>query len=112
MDTKTTGVERREMTYFIVFFVLGLGLLVARVVVTEFMQRRAFREKGRRKAGDARSYAAAVREKIRWRAQTTLWLTPTPTPAFSKLGGYPELPADLQWPDGEDERCDFLCQVD
>jgi hypothetical protein len=39
-------------------------------------------------------------------------LTATGEPAFSKIGGAPELPADLAWPQGEKRAREFLIQID
>lgn len=53
-----------------------------------------------------------LRGRMTRMARQTLLLTPTKTPAFSKLGGDPELPEDLTWPEGEKGPRAFLAQID
>jgi uncharacterized protein YwqG len=45
-------------------------------------------------------------------AKPTLLLTPTKTPAFSKLGGEPELPQGIEWPVSDGRTPAFLVQLD
>jgi uncharacterized protein YwqG len=45
-------------------------------------------------------------------ARSTLLLTPTQEPRFSKLGGEPELPAGMEWPRNADRPFAFLAQLD
>jgi uncharacterized protein YwqG len=45
-------------------------------------------------------------------ARQTLLLAPTKVPAFSKLGGEPELPPGHAWPEGAKEPRAFLAQID
>ena len=52
--------------------------------------------------------AARIKRLVR----PTVLLVPTTEPGFSKLGGDPELPADLAWPAGYDRPCTFLAQID
>jgi hypothetical protein len=42
----------------------------------------------------------------------TLLLVPAKEPGFSKLGGDPELPLDLEWPPGYERPRTFLAQID
>lgn len=53
-----------------------------------------------------------LRGLIRRMARPTLLLAPTQASVFSKLGGNPELPMGLAWPEGEKEPRAFLAQID
>ncbi len=56
--------------------------------------------------------AAQLREQMQSMALPTWLLKPAGGAAFSKLGGKPELPATMDWPDGrEHPRC-FVAQLD
>ena len=58
--------------------------------------------------GSGRRTLARMRRLI----QPTLLLTPAKEPGFSKLGGDPELPVSLDWPDGYERPRTFLAQID
>lgn len=53
-----------------------------------------------------------VAERMRRLRRPTLLLIPAREPGFSKLGGDPELPADLNWPDAEVGSRTFVAQID
>jgi uncharacterized protein YwqG/uncharacterized membrane protein YhaH (DUF805 family) len=53
-----------------------------------------------------------IRRRMRREAQPTLLLGEAASPAFSKLGGDPELPAGTAWPSNERGPLSFLAQVD
>lgn len=55
---------------------------------------------------------AALAARIKRLVRPTLLLVPTTGTGFSKLGGDPELPADLAWPGGYERPRTFLAQVD
>ena len=56
--------------------------------------------------------AQMLREQMRSLALPTLHMKPADGPAFSKLGGKPELPAAMEWPIGREcARC-FVAQLD
>ena len=57
---------------------------------------------------DVRPVAARMRRLVR----PTLLLVPAAVPGFSKLGGDPDLPADLAWPAGYERPRTFLAQID
>ena len=54
----------------------------------------------------------ALANRIKRLVRPTLLLVPAIEPGFSKLGGDPELPADLEWPGGYDRPLTFLGQID
>jgi len=62
----------------------------------------------RRGSVDIGPLAARIRRLVR----PTLLLVPATAPGFSKLGGDPELPADLAWPAGYERPRTFLAQID
>jgi uncharacterized membrane protein YhaH (DUF805 family) len=56
--------------------------------------------------------AQELRERMQAMALPTLLMTPTDRSVFSKLGGKPELPATMDWPEGREcARC-FVAQLD
>jgi hypothetical protein len=61
-----------------------------------------------RSSADIGSLAARIKRLVR----PTLLLVPATAPGFSKLGGDPELPADLAWPAGYERPRTFLAQID
>jgi uncharacterized protein YwqG len=65
-----------------------------------------------RKPGPAGSDTPRLRGLMKRMARQTLLLAPTKAPAFSKLGGEPELPEGLTWPEGVKEPRAFLAQID
>lgn len=60
----------------------------------------------------ATSAARGVAAQMQAMAQATLLLTTTATPAFSKIGGEPELPEDVAGPMTIEGPCPFLVQLD
>ena len=67
----------------------------------------------RRPASDEQRRAMSlVRGRMRRLARPTLLLVPAKEPAFSKLGGQPELPSDLGWPTGQAGPLAFVGQID
>lgn len=54
----------------------------------------------------------ALASRIKRLVRPTLLFVPTTEPGFSKLGGEPELPADLAWPEGYERPRIFLAQID
>ena len=54
-----------------------------------------------------------IRGRMRRAETTTLLLTPAKAPGFSKLGGDPELPAEVAWPTHEEDGAyAFIAQID
>ena len=45
-------------------------------------------------------------------ARPTLLLVPARSPGFSKIGGLPELPDGMAWPDGDEAPAAFVAQID
>ena len=54
----------------------------------------------------------ALAARLKRLVRPTLLLVPANEPGFSKLGGNPELPADLAWPGGWERPRTFLAQID
>jgi hypothetical protein len=61
---------------------------------------------------EASAAAAQVAAEMQAMAQPTLLLIPIGTPAFSKLGGDPELPEGAPWPMETEGPRPFLMQLD
>jgi|UPI00083A897E hypothetical protein len=53
-----------------------------------------------------------LRARIARMARPALSLGPAPSPAFSKIGGRPELASDVSWPVGEEGPLAFVAQID
>jgi uncharacterized protein YwqG len=83
-----------------------LGPVVIEAVI------KAFPALGPKKRPGQPGVAASLVGRMKRAARTTLLMTPTRTPGFSKLGGEPELPPDVDWPEGARASRAFLAQVD
>jgi uncharacterized protein YwqG len=70
------------------------------------------RPRGAPGAPDRAAEAARVRARMKRMATGTLMLVPATRPAFSKLGGDPELPDELSWPIEDTGPRAFLAQLD
>lgn len=53
-----------------------------------------------------------MRERMLRMARPTLLLTPTKAPGVSKVGGLPELPAGMAWPQRDETPLAFVAQID
>lgn len=53
-----------------------------------------------------------LRARMRRMARPTLLLVPAKSPGLSKLGGLPELPPSIAWPQGDEAPPAFVAQVD
>lgn len=53
-----------------------------------------------------------MRSRLRRMTRPTLLLIPARSPGFSKIGGLPELPPGVSWPDGDREPPAFVAQID
>jgi len=60
----------------------------------------------------AQQAAGPVLARLRRLVRPTLLLVPAKAPGFSKLGGDPELPPDMAWPEGYKRPRTFLGQID
>lgn len=89
---------------------LAIAAIVMRMAVPGLFERSRGRKWPRRtdSTGEARSIIA----KMRRGATPTMLLVPAQFPGFSKLGGFPELPPSLTWPQGEKAPRTFVAQVD
>jgi uncharacterized protein YwqG len=73
---------------------------------------RELRRGVRRKTSAGAGEGASIRARMKRLAQPTFLLAPTNEPGFSKLGGRPELPAAMDWPNGVALPRAFLAQID
>lgn len=87
----------------LVLIAIGLGNLIIRL---------RERSLARKRSGKASSQGSRIRGRMTRMARPTLLLTPTKQPSFSKMGGLPELPADLAWPSIDRRALSFLAQID
>lgn len=53
-----------------------------------------------------------LRARIARMARASLLMVPAQSPGFSKIGGHPELPLGVLWPQGEGGPLAFVCQID
>ena len=53
-----------------------------------------------------------IRSRLRRMARPTLLLIPAKSPGFSKIGGLPELPSGVAWPQGDSAPKAFLAQIE
>ena len=81
-------------------------------LVWQHMKDSAQRRQRYSRGQDASPTAARILSRMRRKRQTTLLLTPTQSPGFSKLGGQPELPSDTAWPEAGGAPRAFLAQLD
>jgi hypothetical protein len=68
--------------------------------------------KQRREMGNRPPPVLIRREELTGMGVPSVVLMASSAPAFSKIGGAPELPADLTWPPGEKGPREFLAQID
>lgn len=97
----------RELGLFalgvLIVIAVAMGALVAATRVHDAIGARSAR---------GPSEAARLRGRMRRLARPTLLLVPTTATGFSKLGGDPDLPDAVAWPEVRGRRCAFLAQVD
>ena len=89
---------------------LGFGIVWVAMMAWFFMRSRA-----RTAAAPPRMDGQAVEalaERMRSMATAALALRPATSPAFSKLGGVPDLPVGVAWPMGDKRPRAFLAQID
>jgi hypothetical protein len=55
---------------------------------------------------------SALLNRVTELARPTLLLVPATSPSFSKLGGAPNLPTSVRWPEGEKGPLTFVAQID
>ena len=96
--------------------VVGGTILVtlggAVVILPFVMVMDAIKDRGRPRGPSGLSDFARIRGRMKRAAQPTLLLTPAREPGFSKLGGDPELPLGVAWPDDGGRQRDFVAQID
>jgi uncharacterized protein YwqG len=92
--------------------VLGVCALALSLLVTWDQEHRSRTRRQARLTANRPSDAARTRARMRRREQPTLLLTPARAPGFSKLGGDPDLPADILWPTGPEGPLSFLAQIE
>jgi hypothetical protein len=95
----------------VLMIVAQVAVIILLVVVTGLIQEAWARIAGK-KAEPSGSGAGRLRGLMSRLARPTLLLAPAKTPVFSKLGGDPEMPEGLTWPDGEKTPRAFLAQID
>jgi hypothetical protein len=88
---------------------LAFGLLAATMVVVIILYKRG---EPREEPRDAAAQALISREELARLGVPSVVLTGTSNLTFSKIGGAPDLPADLAWPSGEKGPRKFLVQID
>lgn len=98
-------------------FILGalavIAVLVALAVISGLIHAaRDEAERKRRRAAGLGSPAKQLLSRIKRLVRPTLLLVPAKESGFSKLGGYPELPAEVGWPAGEKGPRFFVAQID
>lgn len=92
---------------------LDLGYLAALLLISLLLGKLGARlRRLRSQRPQALGVSSLVRARMTRMARPTLLLTPTKQPGFSKMGGEPELPADLAWPTRGGVSLAFLAQVD
>ena len=111
---------RSDWAGFNMDYVLGYGVAAFLLLLAAGFPNQ-FRRSLARWFGDEPPKAPALRRsvdigplaaRIRRLVRPTLLFVPATAPGFSKLGGDPELPADLAWPAGHDRPRTFLAQID
>lgn len=97
-----------------VWWIIGIGFVVAFVLFQALTRRRGPRRSPYAVLSDPEAGIAAKRiwRNMQKEAQPTLLLAPTDNETFSKLGGDPETPTDATWPSGPQGPLGFLLQLD
>ncbi len=111
MDSLLTDLKSLGL---IVLILVGLPIVVIGgislcVIVGDAVAKRFPR---RRRAGQNAGEFRVVRSRLNRLARPTWLLTPTQARGFSKLGGDPDLPLAIDWPDGAKSPRAFLAQID
>lgn len=84
----------------------GFGILLGMRLLSDFISPRA------RPLSTASGDAYRLRVRMRRLAQPTFLLVPSAAAGRSKLGGDPDLPESIMWPDVRGKPCAFLAQLD
>lgn len=101
--------ELVALSYGLLYWI-GLGA-VALIVgwIGGVLNRRKTRRRQRERLT---SVVSRLRGRMTRMAQPTLLLTPASSPGHSKLGGRPDLPAEVEWPRVRGRPSQFLAQID
>jgi uncharacterized protein YwqG len=94
-------------------FTCSVLAIVAVLQIPQYLRHR--RRKAQARAGAAASRSESigpVAARMRRLLKPTLLLVSAQESEFSKLGGLPELPPDLRWPEGHGRPRGFLAQID
>jgi len=91
----------------LIFIVVGVGTLLAAQWLVGVIHSRSPRRTTKRS-----SDASRLRGRMRRLRRQTLLLAPATAAGFSKLGGGPDLPAGVAWPELRGRPCAFLAQID
>lgn len=91
--------------------VIGLGVLFGlclAIFVLETFRQAPFRSRSALPGPENHR----LRSRLRRMTRPTLLLIPAKSPGFSKIGGLPELPPGVSWPEGDREPPAFVAQID
>jgi uncharacterized protein YwqG len=92
----------------VAFFALVFGGMYVVSALEQRIRRDAEREARAKDSGRTSRVLGRMRQLVR----PTLLLVPAKAPGFSKLGGDPELAADMAWPTSDRGARTFLAQID
>jgi uncharacterized protein YwqG len=101
----------RELGLLVVGAAAAVAVFVGLLVLLQWLVG-VTNSRSRRRTSSGSSDASRLRGRMQRLARQTLLLAPATAAEFSKLGGEPDLPPGMAWPELRGRPCAFLAQID